>query len=133
MDSRGWISIPLIASFNRIKQLTTEFQLVKDVLTLSSLVEVRGEFVRVHSWQQYILPSAVQSTVEDEYTYQSYAHPEFEENVSSIGESAEHESTSHDGEEEDLSEEEVEFVMSKEAQGSWTPERNTTTATTAAS
>lgn len=126
MDSRGWISIPLIASFNRIMQLTVDLQLVKDVLALSSLVEVHGEFVRVLSWQQYVLPTASHSTVEDEYTYQSYAHPEYEEAISSTGESAEHESTSHEGDEEDVSEEEVEFVMGKEAQGTWTPERSTT-------
>lgn len=105
-----------------------DLQLVRDVLTLSSLVEVKDDFVRVRVWEQYVLPNAAPSmVVEDEFTYQSYAHPEFEEAVSSTSESAGHESTtSHDGEEEDYSEEEVEFVMGKEAQGSWTPERNTT-------
>ncbi|TCD64087.1 hypothetical protein EIP91_004559 [Steccherinum ochraceum] len=136
MDSRGWVSIPLIASFNRIQQLTVDLHLVKDVLSLSSLVEVRGEFVRVRSWQQYVLPTAVPSVVEadEEYTFQSYAHPEYEEAVSSTSEGVEQESTSHEGDEDEISEEEVEFVMGKEAQGTWTPERSTnTSAATAAS
>ncbi|THH29241.1 hypothetical protein EUX98_g4936 [Antrodiella citrinella] len=135
MDSRGWISIPLIASFNRVKQLTVDLQLVRDVLMLSSLVEVRGDFVRMRAWQQYVLPAAPPSTVEvtssestsDEYTYQSYAHPEFEETGSGT-------STSHDEDDDDdedeLSEEEVEFVMGKD-QGSWTPERKVPVTATA--
>ncbi|KAH8097043.1 hypothetical protein BXZ70DRAFT_1009366 [Cristinia sonorae] len=112
MDSRGWISIPLIASFNRIKQLTTDLQLVRDVLTLSHIVEVREDSVRVHSWQQYVLPDATPSAVEEDITYQSYAHPEFEEAVSTTSDGAE-ESASHDDGEEDISEEEVVFVMGK--------------------
>ena len=66
MDSRGWIAIPLIASFRRVKQLTTEIQLLKDVLMLSSLVEVHDDHVRLRNgqWEQFVLPDAVESTVE---------------------------------------------------------------------
>ncbi|KAH9933903.1 uncharacterized protein B0H18DRAFT_1115261 [Fomitopsis serialis] len=64
MDSRGWISIPLLASFKRVQQLTTSLQLVKDVLALSSLVEVRDDHVRMHQCAQFILPNAPESTVE---------------------------------------------------------------------
>ena len=66
MDSRGWIAISLIGSFNRVKQLTTEIQLLKDVLSLSSLVEVHGDYVRMSNgqWEQFVLPDAPESTVE---------------------------------------------------------------------
>ncbi|KAJ3501549.1 hypothetical protein NMY22_g18891 [Coprinellus aureogranulatus] len=37
MDSRGWIPISLIASFNRVKKLTQDVNLVKEVLYLSSM------------------------------------------------------------------------------------------------
>ena len=66
MDSRGWISITLIASFNRVRILTTDVQLVTDVLTLSSMVEVRNGHVRTHQWQQFVLPTANHSQVEDD-------------------------------------------------------------------
>ncbi|KAI0777277.1 hypothetical protein BD413DRAFT_609667 [Trametes elegans] len=64
MDSRGWIPIPLIASFNRVRTLTTDAQLVTDVLTLSSLVEVRDGYVRMRQWQQFVFPNARKSIVE---------------------------------------------------------------------
>lgn len=64
MDCRGWIPILVLASFNRVRQLTPDHQLVKDVLTLSSLVEVRGDWVRTRLWKRYTLPNAPESTVE---------------------------------------------------------------------
>ena len=66
MDSRGWVTIDLLASFNRIRQLTTDPSIVRDVLGLSSLVEVREPFVRLvdDNWRHYIFPDAPESTVE---------------------------------------------------------------------
>ncbi|TFK67572.1 winged helix DNA-binding domain-containing protein [Pluteus cervinus] len=66
MDSRGWITISLLASFNRIKQLTVDMQLIRDVLGLSTEVEVKGDWVRTKDWAQYILPDAAKSTIEPE-------------------------------------------------------------------
>ncbi|KAI1798061.1 hypothetical protein LXA43DRAFT_876186 [Ganoderma leucocontextum] len=66
MDARGWISIPLIASFNRVRTLTPDVQLVTDVLALSSMVEVRNGHVRMRQWQQFVLPTATLSQVEDD-------------------------------------------------------------------
>jgi hypothetical protein len=66
MDARGWIPISLIASFNRVKQLTMDVQFVKDVLTLSSLVQVRGSMVRMGGWERFVLPDAAPSSVEDQ-------------------------------------------------------------------
>jgi len=47
MDSKGYIPISLLASFNRIKQLTLDARLVREVLLLSAFVEVRGGMVRM--------------------------------------------------------------------------------------
>ncbi|KAF9446577.1 winged helix DNA-binding domain-containing protein [Macrolepiota fuliginosa MF-IS2] len=66
MDSKGWIPIDLLASFNRVKQLTQEYQLVREVLMLSSLVQVREHFVRMGGWEQFVLPDAPKSVVEAE-------------------------------------------------------------------
>lgn len=66
MDSRGWITISLLASFNRIKQLTMDMQLIRDVLGLSTEVEVIGDWVRTKDWAQFVLPDAAKSTIEPE-------------------------------------------------------------------
>ena len=80
MDSKGYIPISLLASFNRIKQLTLDTRLVKEVLLLSTFVEVNGGMVRMggaassnpsiegrssSSWESFVLPDAVESVVED--------------------------------------------------------------------
>ena len=68
MDSRGWLPIHLIASFNRVKQLTQDPQLVREVLEISSLIELRGEYVRLSDgqWENFVLPGATPSRVEGE-------------------------------------------------------------------
>lgn len=67
MDSRGWVPIPLIASFNRVKRLTQDVNLVRDALTLSTMVEVNGDYVRLSNdhWRQWVLPQAPISLVEE--------------------------------------------------------------------
>jgi la-related protein 1 len=90
MDPHGWISIPLLASFNRVKQVTMDVQLVHEVLTLSTLVEVSGDWVRMggQQWKQFILPNTAPSENE-----QSSEHMEEEVQL------------------DEDEEEEVEFVM----------------------
>jgi len=71
MDTRGWIPIPLIASRNRVRQLTADVltdhvQLVREVLTLSSVVQVCGGMVRMNGWESFVLPGAPVSEVEGE-------------------------------------------------------------------
>ncbi|KAI0635318.1 hypothetical protein C8Q77DRAFT_697325 [Trametes polyzona] len=117
MDNRGWIPIPIIASFNRVRKLTTDTQLVTDVLTLSSLVEVRDGHVRVHQWQQYILPTAHPSVVEPEegvQLVQVAAQPTAPEDAGqhqAAEGDGEHQAVhqNHDGDEDE--EEDVEFVL----------------------
>lgn len=64
MDSKGFVPISLIASFNRAQRLTTSIELVKEVLLLSSIAEVYGDHVRMKSWEQWVLPGAAPSTVD---------------------------------------------------------------------
>ena len=86
MDTRGWIPIPLIASFNRVRQLTADVQLVREVLTLSSIVQVSGGMVRMGGWESFVLPGAPVSSMEGEGQEESrqeqqqlqYEHPPHE-------------------------------------------------------
>lgn len=64
MDTAGWIDIAMIASFNRIKSLTPEVPLVKEMMEVSSLLEVQGDVVRLKGdLQKWILPTAKTSTI----------------------------------------------------------------------
>lgn len=65
MDDQGWINISLIASFNRLKQLTTDVNLVRSMMELSYMLEVNQQHnkVRCNEWKQWILPGARKSNV----------------------------------------------------------------------
>lgn len=67
MDSKGWIPIQLLASFNRVRQLTLDMTLVRDVLLLSSVAQVHqgGDWVRMGGWESFVLPDAKRSVVDD--------------------------------------------------------------------
>jgi len=60
MDSEGWIEISMIASFNRLRSLTPEVPVVKEVMLLSSLLEVRENKVRIAGpdSKRWVLPDA---------------------------------------------------------------------------
>ncbi|WWD21456.1 hypothetical protein CI109_105941 [Kwoniella shandongensis] len=60
MDSEGWIDIAMIASFNRVKNITPDIAIVRECMTLSALLEVREEKVRLAGpgSQQWVLPNA---------------------------------------------------------------------------
>lgn len=111
MNPEGWISIPLLASFNRIRQLTPDPQLVRDVLTLSSVAEVSGDWVRMsgNQWTQFVLPPPTPSAPQP-------TPPEM-----AVGQ----ESLEEDGNVEEEDDDDVEFVMGQEhGNPSWTSERN---------
>ncbi|KAJ3747890.1 winged helix DNA-binding domain-containing protein [Lentinula detonsa] len=97
MDSHGWIPIPLIASFNRVRQITTDESFVRDVLGMSSVVEIQGDMVRMKEgeWERFVLPGAQTSRVDSIHDF-------------SLTPSSEEES---EDEEEEEEEEEVVFVM----------------------
>lgn len=111
MNPEGWISIPLLASFNRIRQLTPDPQLVRDVLTLSSTAEVSGDWVRMggNQWTPFVLPPPTPSAL----------HPAPPE-AATVQESME-----EDGNVEEEDDDDVEFVISQEhGNSSWTSERH---------
>ncbi|KAH8116135.1 winged helix DNA-binding domain-containing protein [Phellopilus nigrolimitatus] len=112
MDSRGWIPIHLIASFNRVRQLTTDVQMVKDILSLSSLIEVRDEHVRLSNelWVSFVLPGAADSTVERDGTGSTQAkNGVYEQRVADDGER----------EAEEDEEDDVVFVLGQEESRPW--------------
>lgn len=109
MDNRGWVPISVIASFNRVRHLTYDVGLVKDVMGLSRLVEVQGDKVRLcdRQWVPFILPDAAASDVPEPMEqplqyHQPYVMPP----------------PSNDGtiSQQETEEEEVVFVMSKEGE-----------------
>ncbi|KDQ22241.1 hypothetical protein PLEOSDRAFT_1109363 [Pleurotus ostreatus PC15] len=107
MDSKGWISIHLIASFKRVTALTHEFQLVKEVLSLSSVVQVNNDWVRMDGWERFVLPDAKPSVVEAETAELPSLQPN---------------ELDHQEDDEDEDEEDVVFVLDDETQR-WSPDR----------
>ncbi|KDE08165.1 hypothetical protein MVLG_01645 [Microbotryum lychnidis-dioicae p1A1 Lamole] len=64
MDAAGWIEITIIASFNRIKNLTSDRKIVRDTMILTPMLEVSGEFVRLRQhWPEWVLPSAIPARI----------------------------------------------------------------------
>ena len=68
MDSLGWVSLPLLATFNRVKNLTSDLAIVREMFALSKLVEVKGDKVRLvnKGWAQWVLPGAKKSEEQDD-------------------------------------------------------------------
>lgn len=104
----------LLASFNRVRQLTLDPQLVRDVLALSSIVELSDDCVRMGGgeWRRFVLPDAPTSTVE-------FEGAEAEENRIGVDRYQDDHEQFADGEEED-EEEEIEIVMDRELGPTWT-------------
>ncbi|CEL63325.1 putative HTH La-type RNA-binding protein C1527,03 OS=Schizosaccharomyces pombe (strain 972 / ATCC 24843) GN=SPAC1527.03 PE=1 SV=1 [Rhizoctonia solani AG-1 IB] len=62
MDTQGWIPISTIASFNRLRKLTTDLALIRETMQMSSIVEISvdGEKARMShgGWTQFVLPES---------------------------------------------------------------------------
>lgn len=59
MDDQGWVPITLIANFPRVKNLTTNIQLILDALRSSTVVEVQDDKLRRRDeWKKWIPASA---------------------------------------------------------------------------
>ncbi|KAK4849753.1 hypothetical protein QYF36_000547 [Acer negundo] len=55
MDEQGWVPIALIAGCRRVKNLTTNIQLILDSLRTSAVVEVQDDKVRRRSdWMKWV-------------------------------------------------------------------------------
>lgn len=58
MDEEGWVPITLIANFPRVRNLTSNIQLILESMRTSKVVDVQGDKLRRHDeWMKY-LPSA---------------------------------------------------------------------------
>ncbi|GAM86113.1 hypothetical protein ANO11243_041230 [Dothideomycetidae sp. 11243] len=62
MDSQGWIFLQVVAQFNRLKQLTTDYEILKSACLQSSHVEIRvgddgkDRLRKAQGWEQWVLP-----------------------------------------------------------------------------
>ncbi|KAJ8497466.1 hypothetical protein OPV22_008018 [Ensete ventricosum] len=57
MDGQGWIPVSLIASFNRVRQLSKSIPFILDSVGGSLVVEVQGERLRRRNdWMDWVLP-----------------------------------------------------------------------------
>eukprot|EP00727_Mastigamoeba_balamuthi_P007015 m51a1_g2934 putative lupus la protein (417) ;mRNA; f:583815-585540 len=45
-EAGGWVAVSVVASFNRVKGLTTDLEIVKEALRTSDSVEIEGERIR---------------------------------------------------------------------------------------
>jgi hypothetical protein len=63
MDDQGFVDIALVASFNRIKNLTRDVDLVKETMSLTPLLELTDQGgVRLRGkWSEWLLPGATRS------------------------------------------------------------------------
>lgn len=63
MDREGWVPISTVASFNRVRKLTTDLSLVLNTLLYSTVLAVDPEYRRVRKavgWEPYILAGAAE-------------------------------------------------------------------------
>ncbi|KAE9388700.1 winged helix DNA-binding domain-containing protein, partial [Gymnopus androsaceus JB14] len=110
MDSHGWIPIPLLASFNRIRQVTTDESFVRDVLNLSTVVEVKQAMVRMKDrgdWERFVLPGVQEQTQTQTMDGDGDGERDMDMEIDDDDEEGEEE-------EEEEEEEDVVFVMGQE-------------------
>ncbi|KAG0184583.1 La ribonucleoprotein domain member 1 [Apophysomyces sp. BC1034] len=63
MDHQGYVDLQLLASFNRVKNLTTDINFLQEALKQSHLVEVTdGKVRKKEGWQTWLLPPVVSAT-----------------------------------------------------------------------
>lgn len=76
MDSQGWVDVSMIASFNRVRSLTTDLTLVREVMAMSVILELAsdGEKCRMsnNTWEHWLLApgSADPQTHTPQFQYQ---------------------------------------------------------------
>ncbi|KAI8334965.1 hypothetical protein BC941DRAFT_430794 [Chlamydoabsidia padenii] len=60
MDSEGYVDLQLLANFNRVKGLTTDFKLIKEALKDSQLLQLKNDKIRrQEGWENWVLPPPV--------------------------------------------------------------------------
>lgn len=115
-----------------------DIRLVKDILTISSIVEVLDQWVRMggNQWEQFVLPDALPSTVERQPELEGSSMPEQpsgqhhatgksvnadDDGDGSADVDADVECFDAEGEDED--EDDVVFVMGRDAEDTWAAAR----------
>ncbi|QRV82229.1 La domain-containing protein [Ceratobasidium sp. AG-Ba] len=72
MDSQGWIPVATVASFNRLRRLTPDVHVVREMMSISSIIELSpdGEKARMTqgAWAQFVLPDAQDASSASEAT-----------------------------------------------------------------
>jgi hypothetical protein len=72
MDARGWVSISIIAKFNRVRSMTTNVHFILDALRSSNVVEVQGDKLRKREdWSNWLLPSGHNNSVSNTKIHQN--------------------------------------------------------------
>lgn len=75
MDTEGFVPLSLVASFNRIRYLTTDLDLIKDALKPSKEVELDGDRIRRRDdWATWVFPKEEGSVPNSTY-HSSYVPP----------------------------------------------------------
>eukprot|EP00262_Sarcandra_glabra_P007006 TRINITY_DN19565_c0_g1_i1.p1 TRINITY_DN19565_c0_g1~~TRINITY_DN19565_c0_g1_i1.p1 ORF type:complete len:1048 (+),score=188.56 TRINITY_DN19565_c0_g1_i1:248-3391(+) len=55
LDGQGWVSISVIADFNRVKKMTTDIPFILDALRSSTSIEVQGDKIRRRNdWSKWL-------------------------------------------------------------------------------
>ncbi|ORY78138.1 hypothetical protein BCR37DRAFT_394648 [Protomyces lactucae-debilis] len=62
MDDQGFVALPILARFNRVRSITLDYGLIRDVCAASGLIELKcvsGEQDKIRKqegWEQWVLP-----------------------------------------------------------------------------
>lgn len=62
MDGEGFVNLPILAKFNRVRAITLDYALIRDVCVMSSKIELRAasgaydKIRRAEGWEQWVLP-----------------------------------------------------------------------------
>lgn len=76
MDPQGWIDVSMIASFNRVRSLTTDLGLVREVMAMSIIIELSPDAEKCrmsnNTWEHWLLApgSADPQTHTPQFHYQ---------------------------------------------------------------
>lgn len=61
MDDEGFVNLPILAKFNRVRAITMDYALIRDVCFMSSIIELRAapgsydKIRRAEGWEQWVL------------------------------------------------------------------------------
>ncbi|CCG81247.1 La domain family [Taphrina deformans PYCC 5710] len=62
MDQEGFVNLPILAKFNRVRAITLDYALIRDVCVMSTIIELRAspgaydKIRRAEGWEHWVLP-----------------------------------------------------------------------------